>query len=541
MYVKGIYENLVRYQNVYTALGIFIFFATIYLSFPSRNNLFDGLAYAAAIDSGRFSELFNPNHLLYNLIGLLSTKLLNIFNPSLPTVYACAYLNGLLGAVGLVIFFSVLRRFGIRTLVAFFYAVLLGSSFGYWAYATDSEVAVISAVAFFLFVLVLYRSYTKPTIRNFIISGTVYALTVFAHQSNVILYVPIFLSFVIYKRWKGLIFFNISFFGVILVIYLAVGFLIIEVNNVSEFVNWVTRIASNKSGSWGLFSPLTPAWTIFGYLHYLVGGHYILGISAVSNLADNLFRSSFLTNHLKIGKSVPLYLTYGLLLATLVLVYLFIYHIIYLVRNCFRPIKLKLGVFFSAAFLTYASFFCWWNPHHVEFLIIPVSCLLLILAQVTPSRSSLCKAFYGFSLVGLLFVINFFGSILPFHNETLDPDLQLTLTLQKRYGNDTFILVNSDFGLRFIALYPNFLRIPYAPSVLEKDENVETLGEPFFRENVGYIVISDRVFEPPRQYPPAPHIPLYKTDAVFVKRIVKHNKKLQIKPGETVWEINDVP
>lgn len=187
------------------AWGLVLFLSafSLYASFPSRSYVFEGLARAMPIELGRFRNLFNGNYLLYGFVGWCFHHLLRAAGIAQLAVHSLQMLDALAGALGLFVFFKILRRIGTGLPEAFLWSAILGATLGYWRWSTDAEDYIFSAFLLLLnfYALVRYCQKGSPGPASL---GALHSLAVLGHIVN-LAFAPTALWFIVSgnrRAWK---------------------------------------------------------------------------------------------------------------------------------------------------------------------------------------------------------------------------------------------------------------------------------------------------------------------------------------------------
>ena len=121
---------------------VFLSVALIYLATLTWDYYWDGITFALQIEKvaqgeARVALLFHQNHLLYNALGYLGYRALNVAGLSVRALYLLQVANALIGAGAVLIFFrTALRATGslYATLVC---TAFLAFSAAWWKISTD--------------------------------------------------------------------------------------------------------------------------------------------------------------------------------------------------------------------------------------------------------------------------------------------------------------------------------------------------------------------------------------------------------------------
>lgn len=138
-----------RYDSALLGLGVFF----LYLAWPSRLHLFDGVACAVAVELGDLRHLVHGNHLIYGVAGLLFHRILGSLGMPINALLSLQLMDSLLGAAGAGIFSSLLRRAGYDRKTSAFCALGMASSYAYWLWSLEANVYLLGM----LFLLLALR------------------------------------------------------------------------------------------------------------------------------------------------------------------------------------------------------------------------------------------------------------------------------------------------------------------------------------------------------------------------------------------------
>lgn len=326
----------------------------LYLSTLTNVHTFDALSYVLDVDRKPWQELFHPHHLAYGPLGALVRNLAHALGQAGSARMPLQITNALAGALGVALFFALLRDQTRRIDLAICGALLLGASYAYWYYAVEVEVYTIAALFLVLCLWLMARLLRQPTPGQWAALGLFQGLATLFHQTNVLLCVPVALVLLLSLRstpaqpqtlptklrrlFVAGCWYALPLGLVVGGSYLTVGFGISGFRSWEQFVTWMTKYA--RTGWWG--GPITNTkWADLG-----------------QGLTDTLAQ--------------PGGALLGLLLLGLLLFYL---RALALAQ---RNLALCLGLWL----LTYGAFFLWWEPDNIEFWIasLPPAILLLLLA-----------------------------------------------------------------------------------------------------------------------------------------------------------------
>lgn len=348
------------------AAPLALFFLTLasYLGTLTQVHTFDALSYVTSVERKPWTEVFHPHHLAYGPLGVLAYNTGRALGYTGGAALPMQIVNALAGALGVALFYTIVRRVTRRADLALICGLLLGGGYAYWYYAVEIEVYTVAT----LFLIVCLDILTRPawwrSRRSVLALGLAQAGAVLFHQTNVLLCVPIAVFVVddLLRAWGreprtenrepiedsrfpvlGSWFYRWLSYSLTLLLgvglpYLVVGLGISGFRSWAAFDAWLTEYA--RTGWWG--GPITAQkWA-----------------GLATGLADTLAQ--------------PGGALLGLLLLGLLLVHL---------RSLLGgPRPLVAGL--AAWLLAYGAFFLWWEPDNIEFWIasLPPALLLLALA-----------------------------------------------------------------------------------------------------------------------------------------------------------------
>ncbi|MEN6372484.1 MAG: hypothetical protein ABFD64_10790 [Armatimonadota bacterium] len=304
-----------RFCNRLVAAAIFSAFLALYLATPTSNYTFDAVNYGHMIRLSQTSGpllLFHPHHILFNCLGLITWKALGILYPSIDPLTALQVMNSFIGALGLAVFFLILRRLladtapegsacGPSTAVAAMATAAVGLTFGWWAASTDGRpyIPPIAAVlGAFYFAYLTARTASGWTAAGM---GLMIAIATLLHQSHALFLVAgavaIIISPTLLREKLRLSLIVIGVFLPVTIIPYTVVFRLRETQTVSEAVNWALTYA--RLGVWWNFDVLGNIDAdLSGLRHAFLAdisakSAYIPFLSALMGHAVILFASAF--------------------------------------------------------------------------------------------------------------------------------------------------------------------------------------------------------------------------------------------------------
>ena len=115
-----------------TAGALSISALALYASTLSKTYVFEGLARAMPIEVGKSSHLFGGTYLLYGPLGYVFHHLLRLFGATGLAVTSLQLMDACLGAIGLGVFYLLLRQMRIPLWISLVGTACLGFSLGFW-------------------------------------------------------------------------------------------------------------------------------------------------------------------------------------------------------------------------------------------------------------------------------------------------------------------------------------------------------------------------------------------------------------------------
>ena len=423
---------------------ILIAIALIYLSFLTKNYYWDGIAFAQSIEDapGINSSLLHPNHLIYNLLGYVFYRALNVFGINIRAVTALQMLNGALGAVCAFILFLILKR-ALRSIYqATALTLLFAFSATWWKFATDADSYIVSVLFLLIsFYLILPGNRSRP-----FLGALSFSAAMLFHQLAVLFFpvavTGLFLQSVSQdkKRFLDPLKFSLVAFAITTAAYCSSYYLITGTFDFSRFLQWTTSFSPDVSFSFDLWSNFF--YTIRGHWRLFFGGRF----NAIAGLVN------------------PFIIVLMLMLAASILT--FIFKLIYqLLRGSVRPgfawvgllkrdRQLRTVLLLSAIWtFAYLAFLFVWLPHNTFYRLFYLPALILLVGIVlaTYERAYTQPRRYCLALLVLIVALfNFLFLIYPYSHAQKYPPLAFALEMKQAWPRKTIIYygaANSDNSL----------------------------------------------------------------------------------------------
>ncbi len=230
-----------------------LFFGTLAVYWLTRTHLntFDAVAYAnqigLAAQTGKLRPLFHPHHLLFNALGFGAWELARGLGYSGGPLAVNQSLNAVLGAWGVALFYSLLRRLQPAGLMPLLLALGLAGSFGWWICATDGRVNLPSSVLILAAFDGLTRLRIRPSTIQAALIGLLAGLAVLFHESaglfGIVGLVGVFGTASGRKRLRLTTAYGAAWAGSIVGAYGLIGLTALHLHSFSEFYHWMNAYA----------------------------------------------------------------------------------------------------------------------------------------------------------------------------------------------------------------------------------------------------------------------------------------------------------
>ncbi len=419
-----------------------LFLSTLVLYWNTRTsaNTFDAVSYANQIAhlyprTGDPHWLFHPHHLLFNALGYVLWQTARSCGYRGGSLVVLQSLNSVLGASGVVVYYSTLRRLlqrsrGLPLLISSGLAL----SFGWWICATDGRVNLPSVFLLLVAFAALTRTMTAPRVSTAALIGALAGGAVLFHESAG-LFVLVGLAGVLLPSvdWKqrraSALSYLVAWGATAALPYLIVGVLVLHLHSLSAFHAWSAEYT--ELGWWWDFRILHNLGSDFEAFRH--AGFAEPG-SRASTLALGLYWIS---------------VAGGLAAAFLILTTL-----PQLWRSHSRPLVVVLAVWIVA----YAAFFTVWSPGYFVFwgpVLVPASTLLaLTLAHYRARRGGRVVNWLLGGWIVVYGVLNLEVSILPHLAPMSDPFRRVAADVRThtQFGDVVLVAGAGDGGPCEVAL-----------------------------------------------------------------------------------------
>ncbi len=453
-----IYKKLNKLELIIViivSITIFIFY--LFFNFNYLSNWIDEKGDARTYDYyvrlGIPQYLYNPHHIAFDWLG---KKLYNILENNGYTGSTMTILqlrNLLISSIGLALFFFLFYKISKKFILSLLIVLLIAFSCAYWIYSQINDTPIIHSVLIaILFFASIYFPQAKNKLLYSIFLGTLHAICIFFHQSNMLFIFVVIFIILFSKKFNIKItnnedlsysqikfakknnlnsndqnFFNTynikyffiylcTFFIIILAAYYYVGIVLIGLTfNPDEamsfnkfekstyFFNWL--VLYTKIDYWGKgYETNTFLNAINGISTYFYQPQSFGDQELAFNLKNFFSANSILPN----------------LLVTFI-IFIFSTALIFII-NMYK--KYKYAFIANVIFLTiYIIFACWWEPDYREFWVAPMfsfwflaffvlNLVIDALNRFTPIPKLILYLYISL-ITFLLFYFNFTGFLYP--------------------------------------------------------------------------------------------------------------------------------
>lgn len=424
-----------------TALLLFLLIAAVYLCFPTKNYYWDGITFAQAIEAAPqiHPSLVHPNHLIYNLVGYVFYRALQLVGFNLRAVAALQILNAFCSALTAVLLFLILRG----TLRSVYYAITLTLLFAFsatwWRFSTDADAYIPSILVLLLsFSFALPQRKSKP-----VLVAVLYAISLCLHQMAILVYpvlvVAIFIqndALIRKRRLINCLLFTVIAGGLTLGAYVFSFYLLTGAFNAGKFWRWTLSYSPDENFA---FRPwINLGFTLREHSRLFFGGR----LNAISGLINPF-----------------------IVLLMIAWVGLFLTLAVKVVRSIRNPgwawlkainqdtVRRKLALICLLWTFVYLIVLYLYIPHHAFYRLFYLPALIMLLGLVLDSYQLVTGSSRKYRLamfVALFAITNFLTVIFPSAHVEKYPPLALALEMNKVWPRNTVVYygsANSDNSL----------------------------------------------------------------------------------------------
>jgi hypothetical protein len=399
---------------------VFLLFYTLTISrVPSA--VTDSISYIVQIDSGK--HLFHPHHLLFNQFARSWVLLWRLAGVHTDTAILVAQLNAIFGALGLCVFYSLLRRrFGCDSLTALLGTCLPAFSWAFWYYSGCVEVYIIP-----LFLLLLSFSLLtgeQVDARTFALVGFLNGVAVVFAEMSVLFATVVFLSaWFNYRRRGGSLARSLASYVLLAVPTAAIPYALVllrvrKATAGNEAWSWLTLYA-HYPRYWSSLAVSSVTKATIGLGQAFVGSHFLFALPRARFEIGKLLPDYYLADKAFLVRNLGTAVAYLLVVLVVAALLLVVLTLVGRLRywRLLSPRQQEVVYLLAVWFVTYGSFTFFYTAVNAKFWIAPTVCfwlvfeMFLLKARVNPEKSRQWnKVILGGALVVTLWV-NYMGSI----------------------------------------------------------------------------------------------------------------------------------
>jgi len=224
-----------------TAAAAALAVAAIYLVFRSAYYFPDGMRWELAIAEFGAPAVWHQHHLSYNPLALAFQAALRLFGYGGRLLGAMQILDALVGGVGFVLCYMVLRKAGAPRPMSLAGSFALAFSYGYWAYSCNAECVIVSTVAAMATFLSAQWASEARDFRRWALCAAVAGAAVLTHITNGLLFLFLIAAYFIsrpdkyLRRLPALV---LTYLSPGVVAYVVVGFGVLGYRGPGELWRW---------------------------------------------------------------------------------------------------------------------------------------------------------------------------------------------------------------------------------------------------------------------------------------------------------------
>jgi hypothetical protein len=399
---------------------VFLFVYTLTISrVPSA--VTDSISYIVKIESGK--QLFHPHHLLFNGFARSWVLMWRLAGVHTDAAILVAQLNAIFGALGLCVFYSLLRRrLGCDSLTAMLGTCLPAFSWAFWYYSGCVEVYIIP-----LFLLLLSFSLLtgeQVDARTFALVGFLNGVAVVFAEMSVLFAAVVFLSAWFNYRRRGLSWArSLAGYLVVAVPTAAIPYALVllrleKTTPGNDAWSWLTLYAHNPR-YWSSLAVSSVTKATIGLGQAFVGSHFLFAIPRARFEISKLLPDYYLADKAFLVRNLGTAVAYFLVVLVIAALLLVVISLGCRLRY-WRLLSARQQEFvylLAAWCVTYGTFTFFYTAVNAKFWIAPTLCfwlvfeMFLLKARVNPEKSrQRNKVILGGALLVTLWV-NYMGSI----------------------------------------------------------------------------------------------------------------------------------
>lgn len=366
-------------------LFVLIFFI-IYMLIPTSNSSIDAWSFAADVKKGE--GLFLSHHLLFNAVGFVWVKFINLFVP-IDTLKLLIFLNAVIAVAILYILGLTLRLLGVEGKRTILWVAFIGSSWAMMRYATENETYIFPLFFSLMGSYYFLKSLKDSRLRILLLSGLFAAMACLFHQVMFFWWLSLLIGVVYRRKIKPFVWF-------------ALPALIVPISYLLVLVFYNSQPLSFDS-----------------FMHFVFNDYYTgaagisTGLSSFMLLGIGIVRSFFQVHGYIINLShfSPLFY-FGILISLLLLVWA----AFKLGQISWNWLKVKeQSVWVNLIAIILQLIFALLSDGNAEFLVMIPLLLVIVMAQLMSNEIR----FIRFLTLGML-IWNLSIGLLPLHYLNLD-------------------------------------------------------------------------------------------------------------------------
>ena len=466
-------------EQIWVFAGSFIFFL---LSLAENfSGPHDSITYLNGIVDGY--PLVNQHHLLYHYSAYIWLHTWQPIFPGAADYYIIETFSAVWGSCSLAVVYSFFRNRFKRSVTESIAGMLpVAFSYAFWFYSVNIE--VYAPPLFFILLALYFLTKEILSTADWWRVIVLHVLAILFHQINSLFVVVIIFrmwqqrKYISFPRWMVLY----SLTGTFLVggAYFIVGWIIEQQNS---FVKWVSWMKGYAGGSefWYPLGTKTLVDVSYGYSHSMLGGHFVFQLAPVKNILKKSLAAHSLSDELFIARNISSGMAVFLTILTVILFIVVCWLLVRFIKN-FRTIRNNFPSVIVPLILTffiYSAFFTFWMPEILEFWILQSVLTWLLLLGTLPAvlfGGKIKQVFLYGMIGGLLFCINYFGSIRWMEHKENDLYYVKTIPLKSIVKENDFVILQDGWILKDFLSYFTKLKIQAVPP---RDSSQSALSEKF--------------------------------------------------------------
>lgn len=264
-------------EKAHSGAGIALAALSMYLLFPSKEFYWDGIGFARVIESAQsVADLFNPNHLVYNVAGWLFWKVLTVSGWNLRALYTLQTMNALLAAASVYLLWNICKTLTGSVRESDCWAIVFAFSATWWRFAADANAYI--AATFFL--LLSFKLLVRTPGPNPYLVALTHSAAMIFHELA-LLFLPVAVAGLMLSaqdsanRWgrtKRLAKYGLTIAAIVGSAYAFAFFVTHAAYGWVEFCKWITVHSPDSSFSYDFLHNLR--YSLRGMVRLFLGGRF---------------------------------------------------------------------------------------------------------------------------------------------------------------------------------------------------------------------------------------------------------------------------